>query len=123
MLIDIIRVIGVERFNQFTTKHHVTLAHTLPEHTEIESLPFDMVVETESKTREGINQDKLILRVDDTIFVTVYKLHVTRLYLSTYRNSRCLKLLVALEKAVHLVTVVRLQRTSFTGDTAQLLYL
>lgn len=88
----------MERFNQFTTEHHVTLAYTLPEHTEIESFPFHIVVETESQAREGVTQDELIFRVDDPIFVTVYKLHVTRLYLSTYRNSRCLNLFVALEK-------------------------
>ena len=70
-------VIVVERLYRFTSHPSASLAYTLQEHGEPESLDFKIVVETEGISREVIAYYETVIVIDDTIIVLVNILDIT----------------------------------------------
>src|SRR3712207_9031262 len=100
----------MERLNHLTTYGHVALAYTLCKEAEVEPFPVQRIGKTEGIAWEGITENVTVFRVYDAIGIAIDELEVARFHARAYGNGCCLNLLVVLEEAVGLVTIVRCER-------------
>src|SRR5690606_40474379 len=76
VLVYRVRIILMERFNQFAPYHHIAFTHALPKHAEVKPFERCIIIKTVTVTLECVSQYKPIFGVDHTIAVPVNIMHI-----------------------------------------------